>query len=176
MRKCCMTVLFFFQLITPSVAQEQTKVDELKRLLRTAKEDTAKVRLLDNLATYYLFVAKDTALAYIQQQLLLSKRLNFQRGVVAAYSGLCYWHYLQSNYPRALEYGYKSLQLAEQGADSASLANCYNMLGHVNGGQKNYTQALAHYKKYFAMLPATARQESKALALSNIGAAFLRLN
>lgn len=176
MRKYCLTVLFLFQLVLPCGAQKQTKVDSLKRLIQTGKEDTAKVRLLNDLATYYVFVSKDTALAYIQQQLLLSKRLNYQRGVVSANLGLCYWHYLQSNYPRALEYGYKALQLAEQGADSASLANCYNMLGHVNGGQKNYAQALAYYKQHFALLPTTAPQESKALALSNIGVAFLKLN
>lgn len=176
MRKVCLTLLFLFQLLLYCQAQYRAKIDSLKRWLQTAKEDTTKVKLLSDLGTYYIYIAKDTALAYIQQQLLVSKQSNYLRGMVIANDGLCYWHYLQSNYPRALEYAYKALQLAEQGADSASLANCYNMLGHVNGGQKNYTQALAYYKQYFALLPTTAPQESKALALSNIGVAFLKLN
>lgn len=176
MRKGCLTVLFFFQLLLPCHAQDRAKVDSLKQLLQTSKDDTAKVKLLGDLASSYVFSETDTALSYVQQELLLSQRLNYQSGIVSANLGLSYWHYLQSNYPRALEYAYKALMLAENGTDSSLIGLCYSYLGHINVGQKNYTQALAYYKQAYALQAATAPQEDKATALSNIGFAFLRLH
>lgn len=154
----------------------QTSItDSLKGLLQSAKQDTARVKLLSKLEANYMRVDKDSAFAYVQQHIILCQKLRDASGLSDAYVNLGYWYYIQSNFPKALEYNYKGLKMAEEVKDSLIRGRAYNNLGHVMLSQKNYAEALASYKKFLAFIPASAKQDATALAHYNIGYAFLKL-
>lgn len=175
MRKLCVIFVLVLGFVGKCAAQTRINVDSLKHLVRSAKEDTAKVTLLHTLMVYYIRSDKDSALSYLQQQLILSKKVNYAKGIGESYEGFGYWYYQQSNYTKALEYSYKTLQFAEEKKDAYLLGSSYNLLAQVHTGQKNYVQALAFYQKSYSYF-STGPDNAKALVLSNIASTFLKLN
>jgi hypothetical protein len=175
MGRLCAIFVFLLGFVCIGAAQTRLNVDSLRHLFKSAKEDTAKVTLLHTLMVYYIRSDKDSALSYLQQQLILSRKLNYAKGIAESYEGFGYWYYQQSNYTKALEYSYKTLQIAEKEKDPYLLASSYNLLGQVQTGQKNYVQALAFYQKSYGYL-STGADNHKALVLTNIANSFLKSN
>src|SRR4051812_42570147 len=83
MKKGFAFVLVFF-LSFCSNAQDKHLVDSLESLLSTAKEDTSKANILAQLSTALRNSDADKALAYGEQCLKLSEKINYKDGVPRA--------------------------------------------------------------------------------------------
>ncbi|MGN6640113.1 MAG: ATP-binding protein [Mucilaginibacter sp.] len=75
MKKILLLALLF-PFFKQAVAQDRY-ADSLKRVLRSAKADTNKVNLLNDLTKYYTYTYPDSAMKYNGQALGLSQRLHF---------------------------------------------------------------------------------------------------
>jgi tetratricopeptide (TPR) repeat protein len=93
----------------------QTKqMDSLKQVLLTAKEDTNKVKVLNNLSAKSLNIGSyDSSLIYAGDALLLAKKLVFQNGIAKAYNNTGNAYNLQGNYPEALKNYLACLKIKE---------------------------------------------------------------
>src|SRR6187397_1265616 len=71
------TIAFF---ITTATAQD-AELDSLLTELKTAKDDTNKTNLLRNIGVAYSNQDPRTAIAYWQQGVALSRKLNYTKGL-----------------------------------------------------------------------------------------------
>src|SRR3954468_14914413 len=94
-------LLFIFSGIHP---QEITNIDSAKRVLQTAKDDTAKVNLLHRINSFYLASNQDSAFIYMEQEYHLAEKINYQKGKANACLGLSYYNGQLGNAARTLEY------------------------------------------------------------------------
>ncbi len=141
-------ILFCFEL-----GAQTSILDSLNRQLCIEKVDTNKVKLLNKIASEYLYINTDTALLYHQKALDISERKNWQKGVAKTYYliGDLYWKI--SDFPKALVNDFKALKKCDEllsknkedpgylNMKSATMGN----IGLVYSDQGNYPKALIFF-------------------------------
>src|SRR5688572_27663009 len=93
---------------------QKVNIDSLKMVLRSSKEDTARVSLLNKLAYGYTMTVADykTAMEYLNEAELLARKLNYSKELVTTYcyKGLIFDY--QGKHEEALKEFDKGLVLA----------------------------------------------------------------
>src|SRR5260221_12120502 len=85
-------------------AQSKANIDSLLRVLKTAKEDTNKVKVLNDLSNGYCFIGEyDVARKYSAEALQLAEKTDYTFGKVRAYLNTGVPYFYEDNYPKALE-------------------------------------------------------------------------
>jgi tetratricopeptide (TPR) repeat protein/DNA-binding CsgD family transcriptional regulator len=137
----------FFTLLNINLySNDESKADSLIRQLETQKEDTSKVDLLIKLFKLTNSTDVKLSLDYANGALLLSKKLNYDKGIAI------------SNYSLALifvDYDFKfseeliieSMHYAEKIRDSLLIAKIENTIGQLKNNLSEYKEALQHFNK-----------------------------
>ncbi|HTB05352.1 MAG TPA: tetratricopeptide repeat protein [Bacteroidia bacterium] len=160
-----------FLVLSSSLCSAQNKKSEsLRNLLKTEKEDTSRVKTLNNLSWEldnlgFLPSADSCA----NEALLLSKKLNYKKGEANAYKYLGIIAADQGNYSLALDYDYKSLTLDQQINDRFGVASNFCNIGNIYFSQKDELKALDCYIKALAITKEMKDTVSIANNLCNIG-------
>jgi serine phosphatase RsbU (regulator of sigma subunit) len=135
-------------------------IDSLLNVLKTAKEDTEKVKTQLNLSRKYrvkgdLDASKKTA----EDALVLARKLDYKKGEANAYNfiGIVYWG--QANYSDALKNYSLSLDISKAGGDKKAAGNVYNNIALIYFNMGNYPEAL---KNHFASLKLREETSDKA--------------
>ena len=145
--KIIISVFFIVGAWQQSQAQNK-KIDSLKILLKTAKEDTNKANILSDLSWRLKNIGNyDTALQYANTALSLSEKLNFKRGLSAARNGIGLVYFYKGNYAEALKNYFIGLKIREELGDKKAVAYTYGNIGNVYNKQGNYVAALANHFK-----------------------------
>ncbi len=135
--------------------QGQKKIDSLIAVLKTAKEDTDKVKTLIALGQKLYMNNPDTAVYFTTEALSLATKLNYVSGIADAHiirsSGLLYL----GKYKEALNNCNDAINIYDKLISSATAANkskfmkgkanAYNNIGAVNQDQGNYIEGLNNY-------------------------------
>lgn len=126
------TFLFYFMLswVLLSAGQNKT-VDSLYARLVRSKEDTARVRGLHGLGSYYSNLSADSCLVYAKKELALSEKLNYPKGIAQAYILYGSGFGLLDSYDRSIESYFKALDIYEELADQTGLSTANNNLGYM---------------------------------------------
>ena len=107
-------IVFILVLFTTGNLYAQDKVaDSLKFLFSKETTDTGKVKLLVQLSKGFGFgrlVSKDSSLAYLQQAIDLSKKINYTKGLISARQELTYTLDFTGNFPQALKSALENLK------------------------------------------------------------------
>ncbi|MBK6833006.1 MAG: CHAT domain-containing protein [Bacteroidetes bacterium] len=171
-RQILFSILFLFNL---SFFSQNKEVDSLLVVLKTEKEDTNKVNLLNQLSEKAgLRIAKyDKALEYAESAEKLAEKLSFKKGMANSYHIIGIVYTYQLNYAEALKNYLASIKIKEEIGDKKGMANSYNNIGTVYKDQSNNLNAL---KNYFASLKInTEIGDKKGIIISynNIGNVYL---
>ncbi|MFH1321230.1 MAG: tetratricopeptide repeat protein [Bacteroidota bacterium] len=137
-----LTFLFLFSF--PSFSQ-QNKIDSLLKLLDTAKEDTNKVNILNDLCSAYQNSDPEKAKKYGKLALSQAEMLEYKKGIARSYDNMGNIHKNQGNYDKALEYYLKSLKIMEEANDKRGRTNSLGNIGVIYYYQKNYDKALDYF-------------------------------
>ncbi len=105
---CCLLLPVFLQ------AQPDTGKDSLLQLLRTAKEDTSKVLLLNELGYLAESNNPEEAKFYYKQSLQLSEKLDYKMGILKYYSNYTAALNMQARYDSGLLLNKEALTVAEK--------------------------------------------------------------
>lgn len=136
---------------------QNTEIDSLFTVLKTAKEDTNKVNTLNLLSYKFYHNAKgdrDTAIYYAKKALHLAQKLNFQKGMGMAHSRIGASYYLLGNFPETLKNYLEALKIFEAINDKREIAKINLSLSHFywSRNAKVYAEGLkydlAALKKY----------------------------
>src|ERR1017187_6884084 len=80
----------------------------------TALMDSAKANILDSIGMEYWTIEPDTAIVYAQQELSLSVKIGYKKGMGTAYNIFGVVNIIKGNLPKAKEYFQKGLRIFEE--------------------------------------------------------------
>ncbi len=150
----------------------QALLDSMLAELPTAKEDTNKVNLLNDLSWDYAQINPDEGIKYGLQGLALAEQLGWKKGIAKADNNLGNNYQSKSDYPKALEYYFKSLKMNEALGDKGSIARITRSIGNVYSRQSDYPKALEYYFKVLKMKETLGDKGNIARTIGNIGLVY----
>lgn len=173
----CVAILLFFFGGMPFYAasqpkQGQARIDSLLGRKSRMKDDTAGVKLLNEIAYGYRLILPDSGIAYARQELALAQKLGWQPGEASAYNDLGNNFLNQSNYPAALDNFFRSLKIDEALGAQKLIGVVSGNIGMVYWRQLAYPKALSYMSRAVALAKATGNKRGEQLALGNIGAVY----
>ncbi len=95
--------------------EEHTKeqMDSLRLVLKNTSNDTLRMGIARSFCFYYMEVKRDSALYFVEQQLVLAKQLKLKLWEADAFDNIGYVSFLLTNYPRSLQAFIEGLKIAE---------------------------------------------------------------
>lgn len=172
-------ILFFFRstwillliFLSNNSFSQTPKLDSLKRLLQNAPEDTAKANLLIKITKAFLYDLndRDSMQAYSEQNLALSKKLNYKKGIAYAYNfmGIVSWG--KSDLEKALDYYTKGLTLMREAKELNGEASCLANIGYVHYHKGNFTLAADYTLRAIRIKELMGDKRGMAACYNNLG-------
>ena len=156
--------------------QGQPLIDSLITRLATAKEDTNKVMLLDDLSLTYYSINPDEGLKYGQQGLALAEQLDWKLGKAYAYKVIAgNYGYGKSDFPNALKYYFDALKIHEEGGVKNEVAATLMNIGIVYNSLEDYPKALDYMLRANKIDEELGNKSGVAANLGNIGQLYISL-
>jgi signal transduction histidine kinase len=158
-----------FAIYSLSFAQTP-KIDSLLTILKTQKEDTSKVNTLSELTRAYLFDVNDLQKVgeYGSQQLALSLKLNFRKGIAYGYLNRAIFYRSSGELDSALIYDKKSLPIMVEIGNKKGESSCYSNIGVTLMRQGNLREALVYMFKGVSMKSEIGDKKGMAIGYNNI--------
>ena len=147
MKKYIILILSVFIINTVGFAQSQNKIDSLKNLINTAKDDTSKIKLVYNLGRIYENNLPDTAIYYYNVALSISIKTDSKKYAAICLGQIGNVYYLVGEFEKAIEFTLKSLAIYESIDKQKGISMCYKTLGDIYSDQGIYGNALHCYMK-----------------------------
>jgi adenylate cyclase len=147
-------------------------VDSLQQLLNRTGQDTNRVKILLDLSKEAIGDNPDQSMAYAEDARKLSEKLDFKKGLAAAFKGIGRAYYTKGDYVQTLNYWNQSLAVFEQIGDKAGIANILSNLGATYFNQGDDAKALDYYLRSLRIAE-ELRDTFRIVTLrSNIGAVY----
>ena len=148
-------VLFVWLSITASEAQQSAfgsypdiSIDHLHQLSATEKNDTIKVRLLNNLAYgYSILQLSDSILFYANQALDLSKKTRYPKGEFESRKWQVIVMRQEGDFPNALNLALQNLRTAEEMKDTSILLLALLGVGRTYNEMNDYLNQLKYTRR-----------------------------
>jgi len=162
-----------------SYAQDQQRIDSIRNVLNTAKEDTNKVFSWINLNIAVRGKDSKEASLYLDSALSLSEKLNYKPGMRIAYYffGIMFSNFHNPrNYPEAIKNYEHSLRIAEEMGDDRQAAICYESIGLAYFNTRNYEKALENHLAQLHLREKLGQKKLVAYSKCLIARNYLMLN
>ena len=139
-----------------SVMAQNAKIDSLNEVLKIVREDTSKVKTLNNLSLQYINKTNyEKALGYAEMALALAKKINStaekkvakvaKKNMAIALNHLGSIYKNTGNYKGALEKYFAALLIKEELGYQKGIASSHNAIGVVYEFQGEFTKAHEEY-------------------------------
>lgn len=146
--KICILIFITLIVLKSSLFAQRQELDSLGILLKTAREDTTKVKILFKLVVGYAMVEPEKVKEYGLEGLALARRLGFANGEMILLNSMADYWQRQGSYAKGIEYATLSLKIANQIKDAQGMASAYFMLATIyTDGLKQYDLAMSYSKK-----------------------------
>ncbi|HEY5772268.1 MAG TPA: tetratricopeptide repeat protein, partial [Chitinophagaceae bacterium] len=164
-------VLFVLLCLCSSSLHSQNKIiDSLQNVLNHSKEDTNKVKLLQDISLKFLDVGEfEQVFKYGSASLVLAEKLGIKSKVAQAYHFLGYINNEKSNYSEALKNYNIALKMKVEIGDKAAIANTLNNIAIVYRAQGKHADALKNYSTSLKIREEIDDKPGIASSLHNIG-------
>jgi len=164
-------------LITGIAFSQSKSIDSLSQIIKTAKDDTAKVSKYVELGNLYEEDENDkNALQQYTQGLQLSEKLNYKKGIAISLYEIGGIYYDESSYAKSFEQYNRALQINTELNDSTRMGDCLNMIGDVYRKQAKYPKALESLLKSLTIREKLNQVKRISATNNNIGLVYLELN
>lgn len=172
-----LTLLSLLILFKSSISYSQSAEQKvLLKELKSAKEDTNKVNLLNKMSA--LLVDEGDvyqSLVYAWKGLSLSKKLDDDFGIIVSYSNLGYTYGYKGENEMAIKMYRKSLFYSRKIKHTISIIDAYINLGTIYDTKSDYKKSLRYY--FYALNYAKRKNDTDLLAdiYQNIGITYYSL-
>lgn len=161
-------------LIACLTAFGQTPADSLKnKLADRSLHDTARIRLLLDIADALVWNTPQEALTYAEDASRLAKELDWQKGKAYALRQEGQIYYEQSDPLRAMDRFQAALKAAAPIQDPALEASIYNNIANIYSDLKQYDKALDHYNRLMAISESLRDTAKMVIATVNIASVYI---
>lgn len=161
-------------LLAISLAHTST-VDSLVSELEKAKQDTTRIKLLNNIAYKYTSKNPKLGLEYGQKAIELSIDLGSDEGLASSYNYMGINNSVLGNYVKSNEYFGKSLEIYKKLNDSVGIAQQLSRLGIISNYQSNFVESLNYHQQSLEIAEKIDNKQRVAKQLSNIGTIYNNL-
>lgn len=168
--------LFLLIAIPAGLFAQRQKADSLANLLAIEKTDTAKVKMIWQLAALISFYDPERALLLSQEGLLLSTKIKYTQGQSKCLGEMAIAFNYLGNYPKALELNLRKLKLEEKGNNPHNLAMTLLNIGSIYTLQEEYNEALKYYYRSDSVIILNNLENDKYLIYMCVGEVYDRLN
>ncbi|MGB3947081.1 MAG: tetratricopeptide repeat protein [Bacteroidia bacterium] len=164
-----------FLMYSAQAYSTNSSIDSLYNCIKNEKIDTVKINHLNKLSLEYRKLKNyQTSIMQAKEALMLSQKINFQKGVLSAYNTMGKVYSDQGNYTEALKNLLASLKIKKDINDKQGIAELYFNIGINYYYQGNYLEALKNQKMALDMF--TEINSTKALhSYNNIGLNYYNL-
>lgn len=134
-------------------------------LVNELQDNDLLIRNFTSLAgAYSELEITDTALFFSEKVLNLAEAdaKKYTNYLITIYNDLGLLYNRKWNYPLALSYFYKAIEVSEKTHDTDGLSSAYNNLGNLYSDLEDYTKGLEYYRKVLEIKPSS-------YAMANIG-------
>lgn len=166
-----LTIISFSCFLAPSYAKNNKEIiDSLNKELSIRKnDDTTRAWIILRLAEKYPYVDPNKGIILANQALELSKKLNWDNGIVRSYIVLGSNQDSRTAYKDAQSSYTNALTLATQHDDKAMQGVANKYLGIVYYNMGNYPASIEHLLTALTLLKATKMLEHEVVVLEQIG-------
>ncbi|MEO5777528.1 MAG: tetratricopeptide repeat protein [Flavobacterium sp.] len=181
MKTASKIVLYSFILFIGHLGwSQQTTIDSLKRVYKVTKIDTAKVGILNKLASEFKEINPDSTSFYANKALQLSAKLNYSFGQANGEVNLGNASIILGNYDVAKTHFkkassiFKSLLKSDEENKTFiyGLARCYSSLGVIFSQEGNYYESLDNYQSGLELYKKINQKNSISKSYNNIGIVY----
>jgi tetratricopeptide (TPR) repeat protein len=157
-----------------STQAQSVNLDSLRALLPGVK-DTARVNVLNTLASELNLSAPDEGRKYMEEAIVLARKSEFPKGLVKAYCVKGYYFLYESEYMSAAENFKTAWQIMEASHinDASLYLTLHNALGSAYYRMGNYKEALDNFLKSLALAEKSGNKLKEYTLLNNIGLLYL---
>lgn len=167
------SIIFLYSLLFCLSAHAQTnKTDSLLVLIKSAKTDTGRINLMNNLASRLTQNDLDSAIRYSKKVIAEAQRVHYVAGEVSAHQNMAEGLIRKGNFETAKEEIQKAETLARTLKDSTSVALVYAVYGMMYGMQSKYDSSILYYKKNISLLENTADSSKLSRSYQNIAISY----
>ena len=154
---------------------QNAKLDSLKRLLANAPEDTTKANLYIEITRAYLYDYndRDAMQAYSEKNLILSRKLNYKKGIAYAYNFLGIVRWGKGDLDKALNYYKNGLKLMREIKDLKGESSCLANIGYIYNDKGDYTLAVQYTLKGTRIKELMNDKRGIAICYNNLGNIYL---
>jgi len=149
---------------------------EKEKNLDVIPEDTNKVNLLIDLGHHFCSNDNQKAIFYLQEALLLSNNLNYQRGIIFSYLWLVRVYYYKDEYHLAKACLAKAKLLLEKNHDNEGLVLYYFASASINNLTGDYLSALKNNQELIRLSKITGDRLMLSAGLHGMAGIHIRRN
>ncbi|MCB2220802.1 MAG: tetratricopeptide repeat protein [Bacteroidetes bacterium] len=174
MKRLIYTILLMLMIVSLK-AQYASLLDSLTNRLMQVENDTARVNILNQLASEVFFTDPDEIIDYAESALKISEEIDYQKGIAQAYNNLGIYYRVKGIYEKAIDYFFHSLEIMEDLNDKEGIARSYNLIGIIYYYLNNLELSLEYYQK--ALVLNEKQDDKKWIAgnSNNIGMIYERM-
>lgn len=170
-------LLLILNLIALSAQKSgQEKIDSLLAELPSAKEDTNKVNLLNQLSSQHYTINSSKGLEYGMAGLKLAKSLNWRVGIANCYNSIGTNYWAQSKNSEALKYYKKALELNKELGDNKNITINLGNIGSVCYNMSDFEGALKYFQEALKINEELGRKKGISSNIGNIGNVYQNLS
>ena len=172
MKKIAFAFVMLF-ITTNCFSQNDPRIDSLKKLLATPKEDTVTVaRYIELAAATYFF--DDSSLSYLNKAYDLSRKLSWKRGEAQSLAARGLRLGVTGDGTIGLRDLLESAQISEDLNDSLLLVRCLNALGLIYLTTEDYQRSLAYLSRAHSLAKSLRHEGWIQATAGNIGDLYVR--
>jgi len=154
-------------LVTSTIKAQN--VDSLKQLLYKPIADSTRIKILQNLASYYNDNEPENSLIYYKIALKLAQKKNDSSNVAFCLLSISNLYHTLGKFDSA-KFGYiKALEIFIKKEDKLNILKCYNGIGIIYRENNNYNVSLKYYKRGLEIANEINNKTYIPALLNNIG-------
>lgn len=160
-------LLFFL----PVIAFSQThKLDSLLTVVKSMKDDTAKVHVFHEIVRIYRREINDQnkAMEYCIKEWLLAQKLNYKKGIADSYVNMAVTYNAKTELDMAMYYNRKALALMKELQNKKGESNCFINMALVSNTKGDYKMALEYSRDAIRIKDSIHDEKGLSIAYNNM--------
>jgi len=189
------TILLLLIPFFPKAQSQQRQLDSLHASLKNAANDTVRMITLDNLASYYAESNRDSAMLFIEDAMIIAKKMNQRLFLADILLFKSYMFQKQANFSLSLKLCNEALSIIEDNKSEKNafipkdneFANepgkyrhrmtisVFHQLGNTYSGAGNKEKAIEYYQKEIQVADELNSKGGRVTSNMNIGTIYLEM-
>ena len=169
-------IAFLCSFMVNHLFASNVKLDSLKKEFLASTQQQKKIKILNELALYYMERYPEKGYRHSTQTLRLSQLLNLKGEKASALYNIGVYYYYKGDYNKAISFLDKALKIDEEIEYIKGIAAVNNVLGIIYLNLGRYKNSLSHFHTSLKISYELNDRNIAAYITNNIGMIFQKLN